>query len=140
MEKWKIPSQVPANNSPLVSLVLPIESAEFQSPSPCKEIKTPRGMHFHGDEKSGNSWASSDGLQGMKEVGDDVFSHPYLQGVFLLHLEMLLHFDDSPSTYKQWKVLLKSFENGKWKIPSQVPANHSPGRIAAQQEPKHSNA
>ncbi|GIY89010.1 hypothetical protein CEXT_774391 [Caerostris extrusa] len=81
---------------------------------------------------------------GMKEVGDDVFTHPYLSGVFLA----------SPGdAFALWvipvsrcRVQLQTVESfiptglEKWKIPSQGPENHSPGRTAVQQEPKHSDA
>ncbi|GIY69806.1 hypothetical protein CDAR_586911 [Caerostris darwini] len=47
----------------LTLMPLSSESAEFQSPSLCRKIKRARAMHFHRDEKSGNSCASSDGPQ-----------------------------------------------------------------------------
>ncbi|GIY89012.1 hypothetical protein CEXT_774401 [Caerostris extrusa] len=103
----------------LQSLVSPIESAEFQSPSPCREIKRTRGMHFHGDEKSGNSWASSDGLQGMKEIGDDVFSHLYLSEFFCFTSGCFCTLDDSPYHVVECQQLptVKSFipTGRKWK-------------------------
>ncbi|GIY89006.1 hypothetical protein CEXT_774371 [Caerostris extrusa] len=78
----------------------------------------------------------------MKEVGDDVFAHPYLSGVFLASpgdAFALWGFPYHSAVTNSGKFYSNGLKMEKWKIPSQVPANHSPGRIAAQQEPKHSD-
>ncbi|GIY89014.1 hypothetical protein CEXT_774411 [Caerostris extrusa] len=77
----------------------------------------------------------------MKEVGDDVFSHPYHSGVFLASPGDAFALWMIPvSSYKQRKVLFSTVENGKMENPITGACKRLPGRIAAQQEPKHSDA